>query len=136
MYKTILIPVDLTHQDRVPSMMQAARQMADDTASITLVNVIEDVPGYLEGQLPQGVLDRLVTQAQGELEAIAGKVAQGVDLTVRCGQPASEILSLAKETSADLIVIASHRPGFGDFLIGSTAARVVRHADCSVHVMR
>ncbi|MGM0559683.1 MAG: universal stress protein [Pseudomonadota bacterium] len=136
MYKTILIPVDLTHQERVPAMMQAARKMGDESASITLVNVIEDVPGYLEGQLPQGVLDRLVTQAEGELKVIAGESGPDVELAVRCGQPASEILALAGEKKADLIVIASHRPGFGDFLIGSTAARVVRHADCSVHVMR
>jgi nucleotide-binding universal stress UspA family protein len=33
-------------------------------------------------------------------------------------------------------VIASHRPGMADLLIGSTAAQVVRHAPCAVHVLR
>ncbi|MEP4424264.1 MAG: universal stress protein, partial [Nitratireductor sp.] len=51
-------------------------------------------------------------------------------------QAASGILAVAKEKQADVIVIASHKPGLQDYLIGSTAARVVRHAACSVHVMR
>ena len=55
---------------------------------------------------------------------------------LREGNPANEILALAEESGADCIVIASHRPGFGDYLIGSTAARVVRHAPCSVMVLR
>ena len=36
----------------------------------------------------------------------------------------------------DLIVMASHRPELKDYLIGPNAARVVRHADCSVQVVR
>ena len=40
------------------------------------------------------------------------------------------------ETDTDCVVIASHRPGLQDYLLGSTAARVVRHAACSVHVLR
>ena len=37
---------------------------------------------------------------------------------------------------ADCIVIGSHKPGLIDYLLGSTAARVVRHAPCAVHVLR
>ena len=33
-------------------------------------------------------------------------------------------------------MIASHKPGFSDYFIGSTAARIVRHAQCSVLVTR
>ena len=40
------------------------------------------------------------------------------------------------EASADAIVIASHRPDLSDYLLGSTAARVVRHAQCTVLVLR
>ena len=45
-------------------------------------------------------------------------------------------LSVAKQISCDLIVMASHRPGAKDFLLGPNAARVVRHANCSVTVVR
>jgi len=47
-----------------------------------------------------------------------------------------EILEMAKAKNVDLIVIASHKPGIADYLLGSVAAGVVRHAKCSVHVMR
>jgi len=43
---------------------------------------------------------------------------------------------VAKEKDVDLIIIASHRPGLQDYFLGSTAAKVVRHATCSVLVVR
>ena len=46
------------------------------------------------------------------------------------------ILHLAEQLEADLIVLASHRPEMRDWLIGANAARVVRHARCSVLVVR
>ena len=47
-----------------------------------------------------------------------------------------EILHAAKRIDADLIVMAAHRPGQADYLLGPNAARVVRHAECSVLVVR
>ena len=61
---------------------------------------------------------------------------QGADVEVRRGRAHSVILAYAVEAGADLIVVASHQPGVQDFLLGSTAARVVRHATCSVLVLR
>ena len=52
------------------------------------------------------------------------------------GRPGSTITDFAKEHGIDCIVIESHRPGLQDYFIGSNAARVVRHASCSVHVVR
>jgi len=43
---------------------------------------------------------------------------------------------VAQEKGVDLIIIASHRPGLQDYFLGSTAAKVVRHAKCSVLVIR
>ena len=55
---------------------------------------------------------------------------------VRTGHSYKTILEVAKEKDVDLIIIASHRPGLQDYFLGSTAAKVVRHADCSVLVVR
>ena len=52
------------------------------------------------------------------------------------GHAGRTIVEFAKEHEVDLIVMNSHRPGIGDYFLGSTAARVVRHAQCSVHVIR
>jgi nucleotide-binding universal stress UspA family protein len=48
----------------------------------------------------------------------------------------AEILGIAEEAGADLIVVGSHRPAMGDYLLGTNASRVVRHAGCSVLVAR
>ena len=47
-----------------------------------------------------------------------------------------DVVDFAAEMKADCIVMGSHKPGLADYLLGSTAARVVRHAPCAVHVMR
>ena len=48
----------------------------------------------------------------------------------------TEILAFAEEVGGDLIVVGSHRPAMKDYLLGTNAARVVRHARCSVLVAR
>ncbi len=61
---------------------------------------------------------------------------QTATLELRDGAPSAVILEEAERLGADAIVLGSHRPGLGDYLIGSTAARVVRHAQCTVIVER
>lgn len=53
------------------------------------------------------------------------------------GKPAAEIVKTAKEWPADIIVIGSHgRSGVGRVVLGSVAEAVMRHAPCSVLVVR
>ena len=47
----------------------------------------------------------------------------------------AEILGFVEEAEADLVV-GSHRPMIKDYQLGTNAARVVRHACCSVLVAR
>jgi hypothetical protein len=52
-------------------------------------------------------------------------------------KPATEILQLAKEIGADLIIVGSHGlTGVERFLVGSTSERIVREAGCSVEIAR
>jgi len=136
MYRKILIPIDLAHSKRIEPMMAVARALAGEDAQILLLSVVDQMPGYVESQLPASVLGHQEKEVRERLDSIARQAANGGDVMVRSGKPAEEILAVAKENGTDLIVIASHKPGFGDFLIGSTAADVVRHAPCSVHVVR
>ena len=55
---------------------------------------------------------------------------------MRVGHPYKTILEMAKEKDAELIIVASHKPDLQDYFLGSTAAKVVRHATCSVLVVR
>jgi nucleotide-binding universal stress UspA family protein len=56
--------------------------------------------------------------------------------SARFGGIYQEILTHADKIGADLIIVASHKPNVGDYLLGSTAARIVRHASCSTLVVR
>jgi universal stress protein A len=49
------------------------------------------------------------------------------------GDPATEIVRLAKEEQSDLIVLPTHgRTGLSHVFFGSVAEKVVRHAECPV----
>lgn len=135
MYKHILVPVAFDDDHDPAAALEATRKLAGPDAQVTLVHVMADVPGYAISYMPPGYSDELKRTLQASLDKLADGFdnARGV---LREGSPANEILALAEESGADCIVIASHRPGFGDYLIGSTAARVVRHAHCSVLVLR
>lgn len=137
MYKSIIIPIDLGHPDRAKPMIELAGKVANPGASITLVNVVEDIPTYVAAELPGGVIDKAKERARESLQKIAkDNKLQNADLEVHSGQAATNILGLADQKEADLIIVASHKPGLQDYLLGSTAGRVVRHAKCTVLVMR
>ncbi len=59
-----------------------------------------------------------------------------VHTIARHGTVYEQILKVAEDIEADQIVIGAHRPGLADFLLGPNTARVVRHATCSVNVIR
>jgi nucleotide-binding universal stress UspA family protein len=65
--------------------------------------------------------------------------ARGVNLEMRVlvGHAADQILRLATDTSADLIVVGHRgRSPIREWIFGSTSRRVVTHARCSVLVVR
>lgn len=136
MPKTIIVPVALAQVEKVNAMLDIARLLGGEEGNIVLVTVIEDVPGYIAAELPSSLIENAAEEARGELRALARNAGMELAVEVRKGNPATAILAVAGERNADVIVIASHRPGLQDFFLGSTAARVVRHAKCSVHVIR
>ncbi len=136
MSRTIIVPIDLAHEDKAASMLEAAGRIGGQDALVVLVNVVIDVPSYIAVELPGGFADRAKETARAELAKIASSAGIDAEIVVRSGQAASAILAIAEEKGADVIIVASHRPEFADYFLGSTAARVVRHAPCSVYVLR
>lgn len=135
MYKHILIPVALDHETVVPRKLALARRLLAEGGRITLLTVLEDIPGFVaefidvkaKNNLTQKVTEKLAAAAAGEA---------GVECRVVSGKAGVQITRFASENGVDMIIVGSHRPGATDYFMGSTAARVARRAECSVHVMR
>ncbi len=136
MYAKILVPIDLAHVETGKKAIDIAQKLLDKDGTIYLVNVVEDIPTYIAAEMPISMLQDSKDQSLAELKATAKAAGIKAKCEVRSGRPASSILDAAEEHEAGLIVIASHRPGFSDYFLGSTAARVVRHAQCPVFVDR
>lgn len=136
MYKKILVPIDLSDVEHGKATLAIAERLLTPGGKITTLNVVEDVPGYVAAELPGSVFEDTLINARKELEeAIAGS-SSDVHAEIKRGSPASAIVATAEKQEVDLIIIASHRPGLADYFLGSTAARVVRHAKCPVLVDR
>ena len=139
MVSKILVPLDVNVGKTSKEALELASEMAKTHgATLTLFHVIEQIPGYVSAQLPADFREKAISVAEEGLRTAAkthgleGKAG----IVVREGHPSTEILEFAQKDKYDLIVIASHDPGIADYLLGSVAARVVRHAHCSVLVVR
>ncbi|MDH3220649.1 MAG: universal stress protein [Gammaproteobacteria bacterium] len=136
MYKTILVPIDMSHAAEGKSIIDVATRYGGDGTKFILLNVVEDIPNWAAVQLPANIIDNSLDAARDELKAIATASGLKMEVEVRTGHSYNTILDVAAEKNADLIIIASHKPGLQDYFLGSTAAKVVRHAKCSVLVVR
>lgn len=136
MYKTILVPVDMAFTEKAKVMIDVAKAQSGKDTQIILLNVIEEIPTWVTVELPNDILGEPRKFARDELNAISNATAINAVVEIRTGRPYKTILEVAGETDTDLIIIASHQPGLEDYFLGSTASKVVRHAKCSVLVVR
>ena len=135
MYHKILVPIAFDDDTKIDTALAVARVLAAQDAEITLLHVMEHVPSYAVQYIPDDLAEAARAGILAELERLAGKVPGGRGVLVE-GHAGRTILDHAAENAIDCVVIASHRPGMADYLLGSTAAQVVRHAPCAVMVTR
>lgn len=135
MYKNILVPLAPDHNAVASQSMQAAKALLSPGGTITVMTVIEAIPSYVAQYLPQDQQERNKAEIEAQLAAEFA-AEENVQVAVKVGHAAQAILDLAEQAGHDCVIIASHRPGLQDYFLGSTAARVVRHAQCGVHVLR
>ncbi len=140
MYRTILVPVDLGEIDVAKPAIDRAIALADwSGASLRLINVQPLLPATYMDYVPADFDMQQKEWAEKAIADVAAKVplpAGRVSTVVRIGGIYPEILAEAEEWGADLIVIGSHRPAMSTYLLGSNAKTIVRHAKCSVLVVR
>ena len=134
MYKNVLVPVSLDQDRNTEAALKVAQGMLDAGGTITALYVDEPIPNFSTAYLPKGLEEERADAMASKLADVVGD--DSVKQLVLLGGAGQKIVEYARENDVECIVIASHRPGLQDYFLGSTAARVVRHAECSVHVVR
>ena len=143
MSRSVLCAVDISNAGKDDQVLKIAKRLADlDGAQLDVVTVLPDfgkslVAGFFETSHHDEAVKAAKVALKDQIVASLGADADAkVRHVVATGTAYEEILRTAKETGCGLIVIGAHKPDFADYLLGPNAARVVRHSDCSVHVVR
>jgi nucleotide-binding universal stress UspA family protein len=140
MFKTILVPVDLGEVEAAKPAIDKAVELAGISGgALRLIYVRAIVPVTYMEFMPPAFDEEQQGQADAKLAEVAAGVAlpaERVSTAVRLGSVYAEVLEEAEQTGADLIVVGSHRPTMATYLLGSNASTIVRHARCSVLVVR
>ena len=140
MYKRIILAVDLAEPAPSPKGLAEAVELAKaGGGALRLVNVQTVIPATFMEYVPVDYDEEQTKRATESLDQILAAVdlpAERKTASTRAGGIYHELLQEASEWDADLIVVGSHRPVMSDYLLGSNATTIVRHAQCSVLVVR
>lgn len=140
-YKHILLAVDFFDKNQV--VADRAKDLAERyQARLSIVHVVDTLPitdPAYELLMPfdMDLTAEFLAAAKSKLNALAKKLnVPESDLRLETGSPKHEIIRVAEDLKADLIVIGSHgRHGLA-LLLGSTANSVLHHAACDVLAVR
>jgi len=137
--KRILVPTDFSESAR-HALLYGTSFAREYEGELLLLHVVENLTvGYASDLFPvpmAEVFDEISGYAKAELAKLAAEVREkGIavrELVVQ-GKPSAEIVRVAREETADMIVLGTHGKGMLDkALFGSTAERVIRRAPCPV----
>ncbi len=136
--KKILVAVD--GSPREADVIRAAADLAAargaELVLFRAVGIPLELPPDALSMSPPNVAALLQDLARQALERRAAELPKGTRVRVAPSTPWHGIVDAAAAEHADLIVIGSHGYGGIDRLLGTTAAKVVNHAPCSVLVVK
>ncbi len=141
MFRKILLPIDVSEPEIAKEAIDTAVGVAKAfNSDIRLIHVASPIiVASPMAVIPQSVYDELGVYEKTELERLAASIDRpkgSVSTVVRIGGVYPELLAEAEEWLADLIVVGAHKRSMATYLLGSTAAAIVRHAACTVMVVR
>lgn len=140
--KSVLCAVDISHEDDVQVLETGDKLARLDGAQLDVITV---VPNYgvtlVNSYFDENFQGELVTKTKSALNDMVSRVLgdernKSIRHIVAAGSIYEEILEAAKQAGSDLIVIGAHKPDLKEFLLGPNAARVARHSQCSVYIVR
>lgn len=137
-FKKILVATDFS-QHAVAALRIATQLASADDDALCVVHVLDLLPYSLPDGIPiydANMIGQLREDAARRMSTARTEVLKNVrhaETKILEGQPSREIVRIAKEWGADLIVMGTHgRRGFAHLFLGSVAERVVRTAPCPV----
>ena len=143
MYKDILLPVDITDENSWKSALQVVVEYMEAFGSnLHVLYVVSDYGMSIVAQyFPKSSLDELISKANEDLHEfvnkhIPEKVRSNVQHIIGKGAVYDCIIDTSERINADIIVMPAHRPELRDYLLGPNSAKVVRHSNISVLVVR
>ncbi|QXB91715.1 universal stress protein [Providencia rettgeri] len=145
MYKTILVPVDISEDVLTDNALKHAVYLAKMTnATIHLFHSVPDVSRFSMSysyhyDLLSSFAKKAVERSEEQLKEIIEKIdypSDKITYKVEFGSPRDKVLSEAESINADLIVIGSRNPSISTHLLGSNASDIVSYAKISVLVVR
>ena len=139
--RNILVPVDFSESsEKAASAAGALAEKTGATVHLLHAYLIPVESAGLAQAVSQQYVDQFVGESKAQLKELAAKACPGATLgplLVESGDPRDVILAEAKKLNVELIVMGTHgRRGISRAIIGSVAESVVRHAPCSVLVVR
>ncbi len=135
-YHRILVATDNSEQGRL--VLDRARTLLQESdASLSLLQVLEHIPAtVLSDVVPPEGMDKgawMEFTARNRLSQLAEEnQLSAAEVVVVSGSPREQIVRVAKEQKADLIVIGAHERHGLSRLRPSTTDSVVHHAPCDV----
>ena len=141
MFRKILLPIDVAEPEIAKEAIEAATALAKAFDSqLRLIHVTSPVVvASPMAVIPQAVYDELGVYEKSELQRLAAPIDLSkatISTVVRIGAVYPELLSEAEDWGADLIIVGAHKRSMATYLLGSSAAAIVRHAACTVMVVR
>ena len=140
MFCSIVVPIDLAEPVVSKRAIDHAVMLAKlSKGRVTLINVVPIMPLMMLDTVPVSFEAEVAEKAKAAMAELAATIdlpPERLETLVRIGGIYHEVLEAAEARKADLVVVGSHRPGMATYLIGSNATAIVRHATCSVLVIR
>ena len=141
MFKSLLLPVDLAAGTGKRRALEVAIDLQRHwQADLNLLAVLPDFGMSIVGSFFD---DDFATKALAEVESqldlfCSDNIPPGLTYRqhVAKGSIYDQILAAVDSLEIDCIVMGSHRAARTDHLLGPNAARVVRHAPCTVVIVR
>jgi nucleotide-binding universal stress UspA family protein len=140
-YRNIIVAIDVIEENSWHAPLICAVELARKfAAQLHVVTVVRDLDALLQASVAPIGYEVIVTEVENQLAGLIRRAtADDLHPSVQVVHGASiyaEILRIADEVKADLIVVGSHRPEMKDYLLGTNSSRVARHAGCSVLIAR